>query len=71
MAGTFQAIQERFAKLYKRRMYLHHYLQYMEQADIAQAVDMVAGLTAEYAALDCLKAPDSIPCRRPVGMSFI
>ncbi len=52
LKSTFSAMQERFAMLYKRKCYLHHYLDFMELSGITDAIETVRTLTDGYAALD-------------------
>jgi len=47
---SFRTMQDRFARLYKRKFYLHHYLQYMEEAAFTHAIETVACLNDEYLA---------------------
>ena len=68
---SFRTMQERFQRLYKRKFYLHHYLQYMEEEAFSHASDTVSGLVDEYLARTPAK-PAAYECTsRPVGMHFI
>ena len=71
ITDTFQAMQQRFNKLYKRKVYLHHYLQYMEQPAIAAAADTVANLCHEYEAHDNQAATAPVARMKPLGLNFI
>ena len=64
-------MQDRFARLYKRKFYLHHYLQYMEEGAFTHAIETVACLNDEYLART---AAAPVRCDRqltPVGMHFL
>lgn len=68
---SFRTMQDRFARLYKRKFYLHHYLQYMEEAAFTHAIETVACLNDEYL-VRTAAAP--VCCDRqltPVGMHFL
>lgn len=68
---SFRTMQDRFARLYKRKFYLHHYLQYMEEAAFTHAIETVACLNDEYLART---AAAPVYCDRqltPVGMHFL
>ena len=71
ITDTFQAMQQRFNKLYKRKVYLHHYLQYMEQPAIAEAANTVANLCHEYEAHDKQAATAPVARMKPLGLNFI
>ena len=49
---TFRAMRARFSKLYRRRVYLHHYLQYMDEARFAEADEAVRALIGGYEEVD-------------------
>lgn len=68
---TFEAMQERFAKLYKRKFYLHHYLEYMEEAAIVQANDTVSSLVDEYLLQTPTAPPTCTRQLRPIGTHFL
>ena len=69
---TFEAMRDRFCKLYKRRVYLHHYTEYMEEANIVEALDAVSSLVMEYDAVEHLQS-QAARMRRlmPLGLSFL
>lgn len=71
ITATIQAMQQRFNMLYKRKVYLHHYLQYMEQSAIAEAADTVADLCHEYEAHDNQAATAPVTRMKPLGLNFI
>lgn len=57
VAGTFSAMQQRFGKLYQRRLYVHHYTQHMEAAGFEEALETVAQLAEDYRLLDNTARP--------------
>lgn len=71
VAGTFATMLDRYDKLYKRRLFLHHYEQFMDAGELEQAASTVSSLMQEYNTLDRAKPPDTIPRLRPRGLSFI
>lgn len=74
---TFHAMRERFLKLYRKKFYLHHYLQYMDEERFVQADEAVRSLIASYEEIDlstgkrptASRAP-SVHRMHPVGTSF-
>ncbi|KAL3162898.1 hypothetical protein ABBQ32_009343 [Trebouxia sp. C0010 RCD-2024] len=68
---SFRTMQDRFARLYKRKVYLHHYLQYMEEGAFAHASETVQGLIHEYT--ERASVYPVVPERklRSVGMHFL
>lgn len=48
MGGTAAALHQRFSQLYGRRLYLHHYTQYIEPAELDAASEAVASLADAY-----------------------
>ncbi|GFH25084.1 uncharacterized protein HaLaN_22990 [Haematococcus lacustris] len=71
ITATFRAMKERFEKLYKRRVYTHHYEQYMELSMFDHAAEVMTGITARYAATEQAQQPPPITRMRPRGLSFI
>uniref|UniRef100_A0A061RE11 Tubulin epsilon n=1 Tax=Tetraselmis sp. GSL018 TaxID=582737 RepID=A0A061RE11_9CHLO len=69
--GTFTSMQERFMKLYKRKVYVHHYTRYMEAAVFDQALEDVHSLIEDYAGLDSLPQDSGYTRMRPLGTSFL
>ncbi|KDO27136.1 hypothetical protein SPRG_07844 [Saprolegnia parasitica CBS 223.65] len=64
---TFERMQARFLKLYKRKAHVHHYLEYMDQAMFDEALESNKWLIAEYTKLNT--APDMppvLPRRKPL-----
>ncbi|GAQ85193.1 Epsilon tubulin [Klebsormidium nitens] len=53
------AIKDRFMKLYKRRTYVHHYTEYMDQGVFDTSAEQLHNLVSEYAALDVAVPPPS------------
>ena len=64
-------MQDRFARLYKRKFYLHHYLQYMEEGAFANASEVVQVLIDEYIARTSMNPLVTARKLRPVGMHFL
>jgi tubulin epsilon len=53
------------------RVYTHHYEQYMEMSVFDHAAEVMANITAQYAAADTVKQPPPITRMRPRGLSFL
>jgi tubulin epsilon len=51
VAGALDEQRGRFERLFKRRAHLHHYTEFMAEAEMAAARDNVVGLVAEYEAV--------------------
>ena len=68
---SFKTMQERFARLYKRRFYLHHYLHYMEEGGFAHASETVHGLIDEYITRTPANPVVSERMLRPMGKHFL
>ncbi|CAM9754488.1 unnamed protein product [Phaeothamnion confervicola] len=51
VAGRFDGMAERFARLYRRRAMLHHYTQFVEPAVFDEAYESLLRVAADYAAL--------------------
>ncbi|KXZ56590.1 TUE1 protein [Gonium pectorale] len=71
IASTFTTMRERFEKLYRRRFYTHHYEQYMDPSGFEQALNVVADLTDQYAALEGATVAPPVTRLRPRGLSFL
>ena len=74
---TFNAMRERFLKLYRKKFYLHHYLQYMDEERFVQADEAVRSLIASYEEIDLntgtrrtASREPSVHRMHPVGTSF-
>lgn len=68
--STFDAMVQRFDQLFNRRVYVHHYSQFMDPGDMAQARDNVLDLTRSYQKLDGQEAPDHFDTYAPQGLYF-
>jgi tubulin epsilon len=68
MQRPLDAMCERFGKLRKRNVYLHHYTEYMDLADIDGAAECIQDLGAEYGRLDTARVPDTVPSIEPLGI---
>ena len=68
---SFKTMQDRFAKLYKRKFYLHHYTQYMEKTAFDHALETIACVNDEYVARTSLKPTCLTRHLTPVGMHFL
>lgn len=68
---SFRTMQDRFARLYKRKFYLHHYLQYMEEGAFAHASETVQCVIDEYNARASVNPVVTERRQRPVGMHFL
>lgn len=64
-------MQDRFARLYKRKFYLHHYLQYMEEGAFAHASEVVQSLIDEYIARTPVNPVVTARKLTPAGMHFL
>jgi tubulin epsilon len=49
-------------------VYLHHYTEYMDLADIDGAAECIQDLGAEYGRLDTARVPDTVPSIEPLGI---
>ncbi|KAI8469944.1 MAG: epsilon tubulin [Monoraphidium minutum] len=70
ITDTLGALQRRFAKLYKRRLFLHHYEEYMERAGFDEAAEAVAALGDDYRAAAGAR-PAPVSRLRPRGLGFV
>ena len=64
-------MHERFAKLYRRRMFLHHYTQFMPAEDIQAASHAVLELCQDYHELPHCCMPTKLLQPMPLGISFV
>ena len=71
IGATFERMHERFLKLYKRRVFLHHYTQYMSADDIQLASHSIVDLCHDYNSLPHCYLPSRLPQPRPLGLSFL
>ena len=67
MQKPLSAICERFHKLRRKKVFLHHYTEYMEVEDIDGAAASIGSLAEEYARVDASRAPDAVPSIAPLG----
>ena len=58
---------ERFNKLRSRKLYLHHYTEYMELAEMDAAAASIADLAAEYGKHDDQRPPNTVPSLCSLG----
>ena len=64
---TFERMQTRFLKLYKRKAHIHHYLEYMDHAMFDEALESNKWLIAEYTKLNSASdIPPILPRRQPL-----
>lgn len=68
-------MSERFDKLFRRRVFLHHYEQYMETSEFEAASESVKDIISKYQEVDAqadgAKRPlDSVVRYTPVGLSL-
>eukprot|EP00878_Enallax_costatus_P034015 GHUV01037615.1.p1 GENE.GHUV01037615.1~~GHUV01037615.1.p1 ORF type:complete len:133 (+),score=33.23 GHUV01037615.1:1099-1497(+) len=67
---TFSNLMARFDKLYKRKIFVHHYTQYMDAAGFDEAAECLNSLIADYRAADnAASAP--VVRMKPRGLSFL
>jgi len=68
MQKPLTAMCERYRKLRRRNVYMHHYTEYMEAADMDAAAESIEDLTAEYARVDASCPPQTVPSIQPLGI---
>ncbi|KAL2631509.1 hypothetical protein R1flu_016195 [Riccia fluitans] len=71
IGSRFASMKESFSKLYKRKVYVHHYTQYMDAGVFEDSCCQVDDLIAEYAALEVLRPPDTVHRFRSVLADII
>lgn len=71
IGATFGTMGERFDKLFKRKVYVHHYAQFMEAEGMALARRNVLDLQNAYADLQNAAPPDFARDTPASGDSFI
>ncbi|KIZ02671.1 Tubulin epsilon chain [Monoraphidium neglectum] len=69
ITDTLGALQKRFDKLYRRRLFLHHYEEYMERAGFDEAAEAIGALRDDYRAADGAR-PAPIVRLRPRGLAL-
>jgi len=71
IAGTLDAMVGRFEKLYRRKLFVHHYEEYgMDAAGFGEATEALTSLVDEYRAQDAA-APAPVMKMAPRGASFV
>eukprot|EP00877_Chromochloris_zofingiensis_P001010 jgi/Chrzof1/1090/Cz01g39230.t1 len=70
IADTFSALRDRSDKLYKRRLFVHHYEEYMDPAGFTNAHECVSDIISRYREADNA-VPGPITRMRPRGLSFL
>jgi tubulin epsilon len=48
MKDTFQEMEDRFKKLYRKKVYVHHYTQYMDEHVFTESMESIHSLISEY-----------------------
>eukprot|EP00357_Protocruzia_adherens_P006593 CAMPEP_0114993620 /NCGR_PEP_ID=MMETSP0216-20121206/12637_1 /TAXON_ID=223996 /ORGANISM="Protocruzia adherens, Strain Boccale" /LENGTH=481 /DNA_ID=CAMNT_0002357295 /DNA_START=138 /DNA_END=1583 /DNA_ORIENTATION=+ len=62
---TFGTLEERFMKLYKHKVYVHHYTEYMDKACFDEAIENVRDIAGEYEALESYQPEQEIKRLNP------
>lgn len=70
ITDTFTNMKTRFDKLYKRRLFLHHYEQYTEKATFEHAVEVVSDIMSKYQEIDTSR-DQPLTRVQPRGLSFL
>eukprot|EP00882_Tetradesmus_deserticola_P008036 GHRQ01008465.1.p1 GENE.GHRQ01008465.1~~GHRQ01008465.1.p1 ORF type:complete len:484 (+),score=208.82 GHRQ01008465.1:280-1731(+) len=70
IADTFSTLMARFDKLYKRKIFVHHYTEFMEATGFDAAAECLNGLIAEYRRADSA-GPAPVTRMRPRGLTFL
>ena len=52
IGSQFLTMQQRAQQLYRRRLYVHHYTQFMEEAEFGAALEAASALAEDYALLN-------------------
>jgi tubulin epsilon len=65
IAGTFEAMRDRFHRLYRRRAHVHHYTEYIEAAAFDDAAEGLEELIGDYRGAETL-APSGDARMRPL-----
>jgi hypothetical protein len=69
IAVTFEALRQRFAKLYSRKAHIHHYTEYMDVGLFDEALEALVSLVGEYTKLDGATPPLARPLRSASAIS--
>ena len=64
---TFERMQNRFVKLYRKKAHLHHYLEYIEKQAFDEALENVEDLVSEYRSLE-MAVPSGAQKQRQIPM---
>ncbi|KAF8067140.1 Tube1 [Scenedesmus sp. PABB004] len=70
IGGTFASLLARFHKLHSRRLFQHHYTEYMDPGGFDEAATCLADLVDDYAAADGAPPPP-VTRLRPRGTGFL
>ncbi|GBG58831.1 hypothetical protein CBR_g231 [Chara braunii] len=70
VSDTFTNIKDRFSKLFKRGMFLHHYTKYMEPASFEDSLETLETLIADYQSLQWAQPPPTVPRLHPIISTF-
>ena len=65
IGATFADMAARFQQLYRRRLYTHHFEQYIELSDMEAAYEAVTWLADSYRQLDDVSQPPDLSRLRP------
>lgn len=57
---------DRCKKLFRRKFYLHHYLEYIEESRFEQGLESLSSLAGEYRALENYQGSDHLPRYKPL-----
>eukprot|EP00898_Chlorokybus_atmophyticus_P000688 jgi/Chlat1/161/Chrsp1S03103 len=69
--GTFGSMRERFMKLYRRRVYVHHYTQYMEASLFDESLGALDNLLHDYEELEYVQESPASMRLTPLGVSLV
>ena len=61
MIDTFEDMRQRFEKLYFKKLYTHHFLQYMESSVFEESMNSMNEIIDEYKELQIAKASKNVP----------
>lgn len=66
ISGIFRNFEKRFETLFKRKVYTHHYTEYMELSKFSEAIETVKTLSSDYMSLENVEEPEMIPRYTPI-----
>ena len=69
--STFDTMSQRFTKLFKRQVYVHHYTQFMDRGGLVEARDNVSALQQAYLDVENMPEPEYEEMYVPTGTSFL